>query len=174
MIILFNAMLCSLNVIPWYVTTAIIHFVKLKISCFFKSNWKPEPYCLILLVFVSNGRHAMCFDWKLFFILFTQWTRGDTCSCLLPTLFELLIPPPSCAELGYTGMLWTGHSEWTASFIIHIQLSSHSISCWMQLLCDQRPVHSWGRYCFKAAGNDLSSDGGWGNYDWKLRNITYT
>lgn len=138
------------------------------------------PYCLILLVFVSNGRNPMLWL-KLFFILFTQWTRGDTCSCLLQTLFELLTPPPSCAELGYTGMLWTGHSEWTASFIIHIQLSSHSISCWMQLLCDQRPVHSWGCYCFKAAGNDLSSDGGrWerkimdGYYDWNLRNITHT
>lgn len=45
------------------------------------------------------------------------------------TLFELYTAPPSSGELGYTGMLRTAHSEGTASFIIHIQLSRESVSC---------------------------------------------
>lgn len=86
----------------------------------------------------------------------------------LDTLFELSTPPPSSAELSYRGMLWTGYFDWTASFIIRIQLSSDSISRWIPVLCDQRPVHSWGRYCFKAAGNDLSSEGGDEDNGWVL------
>ena len=38
MLMLFHAMLCSVNVMLCYVTTAIIPFVKLKISCLFESN----------------------------------------------------------------------------------------------------------------------------------------
>lgn len=44
------------------------------------------------------------------------------------TLFELYTAPPSSRELCYTGMLRMAYSEGTASFIIHIQLSSETVS----------------------------------------------
>lgn len=42
----------------------------------------------------------------------------------------------------------------------------------IQLLCDQRSVHSRGCYCFKAAGNDLSSEGRDEDNNWVLWDVS--
>lgn len=97
-------------------------------------------------------------------LIFHRGTWGDTCSGFLLTLclnLPLLLPPlVSCDTVEYFegDREWVGIHKGAASFTIHIQRASESVSCWIQLLFDQRSAHSWGRYCFKAAGNDLSTE----------------
>lgn len=112
-------MLCSVNVIPCCVTTAKIHFVKLKISGFFKSNWNDfwsdSPVTKMEQLYINTQHSTLLLNFACFCI---KWKKPYA---LTETVFHSLHPVNTRRHLFMSSpdTVWTPHSS--------------SLLCWVRL-----------------------------------------